>query len=426
MATAPPATRGFSPLDDELALLPGTLTPRLHGQLVLLGACDKFLPAARLLAELTGAQVSEPTSRRYTEEAGTILVACEEQTLARLEAECPPAPGGPAKQFLSADGVFVPMVGGTHEEVRTLALGEIGAPVKDKKSGEWVAPTGDLSYYCYYGEAEEFTQRCLIETQRRGTETAGMVVAVVDGAEWIQHCIDHHRQDALRILDFPHAAQRLPQIAEAVWGAASEAGIKWVTEQTRQLKEQGPAGLLAELTRLESAHPEAKDWSEHAGYLRKREAQMQYPAYRALGVPIGSGPVESGNKLVVGARLKQAGMHWAPAHLNPMLSLRAALCSDRWAETWPQIATGLRQQQREQQTQRRQRRQERAPAAVASPAAAAKPSRATEEPASPATAAKRAADGRERSRPKADHPWRRFHLGRSTSPPSAVMQRAKL
>lgn len=33
------------------------------------------------------------------------------------------------------------------------------------------------------------------------------MVAVTDGAEWIQKFIDHHRFDAVRILDFPHAAE---------------------------------------------------------------------------------------------------------------------------------------------------------------------------------------------------------------------------
>ena len=37
----------------------------------------------------------------------------------------PPAPGGPAVQYLSADGAMVPLVGGDWAEVKTLALGEV-------------------------------------------------------------------------------------------------------------------------------------------------------------------------------------------------------------------------------------------------------------------------------------------------------------
>ena len=48
--------------------------------------------------------------------------------------------------------------------------------------------------------------------------------------------------------------------------------------------------------------------------------------------------MESGNKLVVEARLKGGGMHWARPHVNPMLGLRNIVCSDRWAGEWPRIA----------------------------------------------------------------------------------------
>ena len=38
--------------------------------------------------------------------------------------------------------------------------------------------------------------------------------------------------------------------------------------------------------------------------------------------------VESANKVVVQARLKGAGMHWEPTHVNPMLALRTAACNE--------------------------------------------------------------------------------------------------
>ena len=43
------------------------------------------------------------------------------------------------------------------------------------------------------------------------------------------------------------------------------------------------------------------DYTTHQG-------RMDYPRYRARGLPIGSGSVESAGKQLVSARLKQAGM----------------------------------------------------------------------------------------------------------------------
>jgi hypothetical protein len=73
---------------------------------------------------------------------------------------------------------------------------------------------------------------------------------------------------------------------------------------------------------------------EKLTYLQKREAHMQYPTYQEAGWPIGSGSVESANKLVVEARLKGAGMRWERQNVNPMLVLRNAVCNRRWDETW--------------------------------------------------------------------------------------------
>jgi len=61
---------------------------------------------------------------------------------------------------------------------------------------------------------------------------------------------------------------------------------------------------------------------------------MQYPTYQEAGWPIGSGSVESANKLVVEARLKGAGMRWDRQNINPMPVLRNAVCNRRWQKTW--------------------------------------------------------------------------------------------
>ena len=53
---------GFFPLDEELELLPGALSPRLQPSLVRLGAWMPFGWAARELAWLTGTASSEATA----------------------------------------------------------------------------------------------------------------------------------------------------------------------------------------------------------------------------------------------------------------------------------------------------------------------------------------------------------------------------
>src|ERR1700720_2379263 len=115
----------------------------------------------------------------------------------------------------------------------------------------------------------------------------------------------------------------------------------WLEGVLHWLKHQGPQRVLKHLAWLAARYPSPLI-QEKLAYLQKREAQMQYPSYQQAGWPIGSGNVESANKLVVEARLKGAGMRWERENVNPMLVLRNAVCNQRWHETW---AAGLTQRQ---------------------------------------------------------------------------------
>ena len=59
-------------------------------------------------------------------------------------------------------------------------------------------------------------------------------------------------------------------------------------------------------------------------YVNRR---MEYGQFRAAGLMIGSGPVEAACKVVVGQRLKGAGMRWSTAGADAVLAARASLLS---------------------------------------------------------------------------------------------------
>lgn len=368
-----------------------------------------FAQAAAELAFFWGVTLEETTVRRHTEAAGAVYVALQAAELARLERELPAAPAGPPVQYLSADGAMVPLVGGAWAEVKTLAVGTVIA--RPGEDGLAEPHTTELSYFSRLADAETFTRQAYVETHRRGTETAGVVCAVQDGAEWLQGLVDLLRPDAVRILDFPHTVEYLTKAAQATWGSTAPQSVAWLHTQARTLKHapDGAAQVLGALARLPvalAADPTAAAAARTGAlnYLTRRLPQVQYAAFRAAGYPIGSGSTESANKLVVEARLKGSGMHWARAHVNPLVALRTVACANRWAEVWPEISAS---RQTEAAARRRTRWQQRhaspdvvrsAPAPVrAEPLACTPPSPA------PAPRAKLVVNGR----PTAWHPWKR-------------------
>jgi hypothetical protein len=347
------ADRGFFPLDEELELLPGKLTPREHERLARLSGWVPFERAVELLDEFLGIAIDKSMAQHYTETAGAVYVQMQEEEVVRLEREMPKAAGGAEKMQISADGAMVPLLHGTWAEVRTLVIGEVAS--NKQEQGEPRPERGErreiharnLSYFSRKVNAQEFQRLALAEIQRRGIENAKAVAAVMDGADWEQNFVDFHCPQAVRILDFAHAAGHINQIGECVHGEHTPESQAWLEERLHRLKHEGPDTLLSEFEKLQRKHPNTHAISSNLAYLKKRKAQLQYPRFQAQGWPIGSGIVESGNKLVVEARLKGSGMHWAEAHVNPMLAIRNILCSNRWKEEWPKIEARLRKQTRQ-------------------------------------------------------------------------------
>jgi hypothetical protein len=202
MAPARPVGWAFFPLDEQLGLLSGGLTPRGEEMLVRLASWMPFEQARDMLQELVGMQVSKATARRATLSAGEAALAVCEAEVERLKQEVPQVPAGADKQLLSADGAFVQLVGGEWVEVKMLVLGE----VTRNKRGE--VCTRQVSSFSRLAEAERFAEAALVETHRRGLEQAAAVCAVQDGAEWLQGLVDYHRADAVRILDAGARGQR--------------------------------------------------------------------------------------------------------------------------------------------------------------------------------------------------------------------------
>jgi len=125
MVSAPPATVGFFPLDDELGLLPGQLTPRLQEGLVRLSThIPSFGKAVGEFAYWTQVDVRRTTAARLTEAAGTTAVALQTQAAEHILHTYPLPACAPDQVVLSVDGAMVPLVHGQWAEVRTLAIGE--------------------------------------------------------------------------------------------------------------------------------------------------------------------------------------------------------------------------------------------------------------------------------------------------------------
>jgi len=348
MSVARSVEAGFFPLDQELQVPDGHLLPHAYESLVSMSSELPFGRAVTHLERTLGVVVHASTARRQTLAVGQRMLEVQ-NTQAQPLSACPEEKAS-ERMAMSSDGSMVPLVGGVWAEVKVVA---IGAVERRMRKGEEQIVTTDLTYFARMANAATFADQASAELRRRGIERAKQVCAIQDGAEWIQGFVQGHRHDALRILDFAHAAKYVYEIADKVREGGGHLPAKWVDGVLHRLKHEGPTRVLRHLSRLARRYPQIQ---EQVTYLQKRRELMDYPSYQQQGWPIGSGSVESSHKLVVQARLKGPGMHWKPEHVNPMLALRLALLNERWTESWQDQ---YRLRQRQQHLKRQARQQQR-------------------------------------------------------------------
>lgn len=174
-----------------------------------------------------------------------------------------------------------------------------------------------------------------------GMEQAEVWVALTDGGNgldtWMQR--NFNRADLVLILDFWHAAEHLADLARALYGRDDQRVQAALREWCHVMKHAGGTrivALLEELPRQGWTADLVQAWEDETGYLRKNLPRMDYPRYLAEGWQIGSGPVESACKTVVGQRMKGAGRRWGQDGADEVCHLRALFKSegDGWDAFW--------------------------------------------------------------------------------------------
>lgn len=158
------------------------------------------------------------------------------------------------------------------------------------------------------------------------------------GATWIWDRIPNIVKSAKltdvkihQVLDCSHALHHI-SLALAAYGL-SDKERRPLYRQHRTLLRNGQwRRVVEELTELAKDDPENDKLATEINYLRKHgEAErLSYPHFRRLGLPIGSGSVESSIRRVINLRIKSNGMFWRQPHAEQMLQIRAQVISGQW------------------------------------------------------------------------------------------------
>jgi len=322
---------GVVPCDAQLGLVAGSTSAGLDELLALLGAQESsFAQAATVLEKLTLMHVCPNLVRRATEQVGAALAAAEADAVTAAWAGALPEPPerAPDPCYVSLDGVLV-HAGDGWTECKLGAVYTTSARPSRTAPETTVLRAQDASYLAAFGGPEAFGQRLWCEAARRGVLAAPRVVAIGDGAHWIWNLVAEQFPTATQIVDWYHAVAYLTPAAAAIYGEGTDLAQQWVQRRRGELWAGQVPAVLAALEPQRAAGP-AVDAA--ISYYTHNQARMDYPAYRDQGLQIGSGPIESGCRHVIGLRLKAPGMRWQRSGAQAVATVRAWLKSGRWEE----------------------------------------------------------------------------------------------
>lgn len=333
---------GFCPRDRVLGMEQSWLSPAVTRMNGTAASKVSFKETSELLLELAGIDVDVKQVERAAEKLG-----CEisEDEKAVTETSLPPA----KTMYLGMDGTGIPMrkeelIGREGKDgaakTREVKLVTVWSAESRDKEGKAVRDEGSVTYNAAIESVaqqdldegpSEFSKRVAREARRRDFDKAERRVVIGDGALWIWNLASEFFPGAIEIVDLYHAKEHLCEVGKSIYGIGNELGTQWAKLRHDELDEGKFDNLLEAIRSHRGKNEEARKCFD---YFKRNRERMNYPSFRAQGLCVGSGVVEAGCRVAIGARLKLSGMHWTVRGANSIAALRCCKLSGRFEEFW--------------------------------------------------------------------------------------------
>lgn len=334
---------GHQPWCRTLGLGKRPLTRAAEEVSSLAGVLGSFADGSeRVLRKMAGLRLSESTVERTTEAAGERIAARLNEGMSL----------GPPKEWswqrdamgrrcayvsLDATGVRQQGPGGSRTEGRMAYVGMVYNARSEHDSTR--PPPRQVRYLSGFYDLQTLGRQLHREALEVGWADAEQQIALSDGGNGLEDFFHTFFPKAECILDFWHAKEHLVELAQAFYPTDEPTREPWTADACHRLKHEGGPATRVWLESLDLSSASADVREVHrrqVQYFCNHEHRMDYPRYVRNGWQIGSGPVESACKTVVGNRLKGGGMRWGESGADAVCHLRALYLSEPscWDAFW--------------------------------------------------------------------------------------------
>lgn len=315
-------------LPKAIGVSPRGRSQRLERVLTDFGSEHSFRHAAARVLEHYGFEINVSAVRH-----ATLQHAGRAEQILQKEYEQPfrvlPAVGA-AQVVSQADGSMICTVApGPREGQRPRDWKEI------RLTAAQALGSTETFYAATFGEVDQVGRRWGHCARRAGWGLKSQIHALGDGAEWIRlQTREVFGSQGTFLCDYYHVGEYL---AEAAPTCRAKAPDQWRRTQQARLKRgalQSVIAALAEHLEPTGTPEESAPVTNAHRYLSNRTDCLDYPRALRLGLPIGSGMIESGHRHVLQARLKKAGAAWLLTNAERIANLRVLRANGQWLSLW--------------------------------------------------------------------------------------------
>jgi hypothetical protein len=296
----------------------------LQEVLCLLGQAYVFEESEDILAQLLGITLSAKQIQRVSEHYGQALENEQQQYQQEEQKEAPvlklKAPQEPVYVMMDGSMVFTREEGWKEMKVGRLFNQSACIPIQEHRN-----QILQSLYVCHLGEHKAF-----LDKWESDCEPYQNRICIADGAKWIWNWVEDCYPQAVQILDYFHAVEKLGSYAALQYPDSTERN-KWMELQQQRLRNNEGDKIIEELQRSTGSTKEAeKARTDVIRYYANNLSRMQYKTYLEKGYLIGSGAIEAAHRNVIQQRLKLSGQRWSVKGAQQIANLRASKKSNQW------------------------------------------------------------------------------------------------
>ena len=276
-----------------------------------------FSQAEEVINTLTGANFNAKQIERICHRYGQCLLDEELDKISDHVYEQSAFSAGDQRHYVSVDGSMYL----TREEGwKEIKLGRIYKEGDCTQSSDGHGVIMESQYVAHLGSIREFLPKMEYYIEHLTNK-----VFIADGAKWIWNWVEDTYGKSIQIVDYFHAKAHLCDFAKGYFKDQTERN-SWIEQQSKTMLERGITPVIAAI----SALSDTTEKQQLLAYYKQNEHRMQYHVFKAKGLQIGSGAIESAHKDVLQQRLKLSGQRWTTQGLKQMAQLRVVYKSGKW------------------------------------------------------------------------------------------------